>query len=69
MADKPEKNELAGTEHEKTWSFFVNLTKWASLATLWIVGMLVAVLGLHLPVLPPLIVLSVVVAAVAYLLR
>lgn len=69
MAEKSEKTELAGTEHEKTWSFFINLTKWASLATLWIVGMLVAVLGLNLPILPPLIVLSLLVGAAAYLLR
>ncbi|MFP3943416.1 MAG: hypothetical protein ACLFWF_05970 [Alphaproteobacteria bacterium] len=69
MAEEPENNELAGTEHGRTWSFFINLTKWASLATLWIVGMLVAVFGLNLPVLPPFIVLSLLVAAVAYLLR
>lgn len=68
MADESEQSELAGTEHQKTWSAFIGLTKWASLATLWIVGMLVAVFGLQLPALPPLIVLSLLVAAVAYLL-
>lgn len=69
MANEPEQTEPTGTEHEKTWSFFIGLTKWASLATLWIVGMLIAVLGLNLPILPPLIVLSLLVAAAAYLLR
>lgn len=69
MADKPEPSKLAGTEHQRTWSFFINLTKWSSLAAFWIVGMLVAVFGLHLPVLPPLIVFSLLVAAAAYLLR
>jgi hypothetical protein len=68
MAETTENSKLADTEHQKTWSFFMKLTKWASLATLWIVGMLVAVLGLQLPVLPPLIILSLLVAAAAYLL-
>jgi hypothetical protein len=69
MAEKPEHSRLADAEHEKTWSFFINLTKWSSLGALWIVGMLVAVFGLHLPVLPPLIVLSLLVGAAAWLLR
>ena len=68
MAEESPESKPAGTEHQRTWSFFMGLTKWASLATFWIVGMLVAVLGLQTPILPPLIVLSLLVVAAAYLL-
>jgi len=78
MSDNPQKSELVDaehksermdTEHAHTWVLFTRLTKWASLGAFWIVGMLVAVLGLHLPILPPLIVLSLFVAAGAYLMK
>lgn len=68
MAEKQHFPPTAGAEHDKTWGAFTGLVKWASLGTFWIVGMLILVLGLHLPVLPPLIVLSLLVAAAARLL-
>lgn len=55
-------------EHSRTWASFTRLIKWSSLATFWIVGMLITVLGLHLPVLAPLIVLTALVVAGALLL-
>jgi hypothetical protein len=55
-------------EHSRTWASFMRLIKWGSLATFWIVGMLITVLGLNLPLLAPLVVLTALCVALAYVL-